>query len=236
MANITEQFFDSKQAMTEALAALLENEISNAIQTSGQAVLAVSGGSSPKAAYEYLSNVDLGWENITVAMVDERWVDVSHDKSNEAFLHSTLLQNKAKVAKFIGMKNSHSSALLGQSDVEQAYRAIGRPFDVTILGMGPDGHTASLFPHANGLENALSTQELTAAINAIESEVTGAITERMSLSLAGIAASKHAVLLISGEDKKAVYEAAKSDGEVADMPLRAVLNHPDLNLTVFWAP
>lgn len=236
MATITEHFFESKEAMTSKLAMLLENELSEAIRTSNQAVLGVSGGSSPKAAYEYLSTVNLGWANITVAMVDERWVDASHEKSNEAFIKATLLQNFGAAASFVTMKNSAPTAILGHSDVEYAYRAIGKPFDVTILGMGPDGHTASLFPHADGLEEALKTDNLTAAINAIESEVTGSITERMTLSLNGIATSKHVILLISGEDKKAVYEQAKAGGVVEDMPLRAVLNQKDLKLTVFWSP
>ncbi|CCQ11728.1 6-phosphogluconolactonase [Pseudoalteromonas luteoviolacea B = ATCC 29581] len=236
MANITERFFESKEEMTQALATLLEVELSDAVSKSGEAVLMVSGGSSPKAAYEYLSTVDLGWSNITVAMVDERWVEASHEKSNEAFIKSTLLKNNGAKARFLAMKNDASTAKEGHKQCEQRFNALRRPFDVTILGMGPDGHTASLFPHAEGLDEALSSSSITAPINAIESEVTGSITERMSLSLAGIAATKHAVLLISGEEKRAVYQRAKETGEVADMPLRAVLQHPQLNLTVFWAP
>ncbi|MFC3034095.1 6-phosphogluconolactonase [Pseudoalteromonas fenneropenaei] len=236
MAVLNEHFFVSKQAMTEALAELLQTELQAATAEGNEAVLMVSGGSSPKAAYEYLSGVDLAWDKITVAMVDERWVDANHDKSNEAFIKATLLQNKAQHARFVTMKNSAQTAQAGQVECEAAYQTLQKPFAVSILGMGPDGHTASLFPHADGLAHALTTADLTAAINAIESEVTGKITERMTLSLAGIAAAKQVVLLISGEDKRAVYEQAKQAGDVADMPLRAVLQHPDINLTVFWAP
>lgn len=102
--------------------------------------------------------------------------------------------------------------------------------------MGPDGHTASLFPHAQGLENGLDSNQLVCAINAIESDVTGSITERMSLTLNAILQSKVVKLLISGDEKLAVYKQALAGGNVNDMPLRAVLNHPEINIEVYWAP
>lgn len=236
MANITEREFVSKDEMTAALTELLQTALSEGIATDGKAVLLVSGGSSPAPAYRHLSGVELGWDKITVAMVDERWVDAEHEKSNEAFIKSTLLQDKASGARFVTMKNRAASAEEGVQVCESDYAALKRPFDVTILGMGPDGHTASLFPNADGLEHALTTTDTVCAINAHQSEVTGEITERMSLSLAGIAHSKTVVLLISGEEKKAVYEAAKRPGSEYSVPLRAVLTHPDINLTVFWCP
>lgn len=236
MATVTEKNFASKEEMTAALSELLQSGLSQGIEHDGEAVLLVSGGSSPAPAYRFLSGVDLGWDKITVAMVDERWVEASHEKSNEAFIKSTLLQDKAANARFVTMKNAAATAQQGLSECEAAYGQLKQPFDVTILGMGPDGHTASLFPHADGLDEALTSSNLVAAINAHESEVTGAITERMSLSLAGIANSKAVVLLISGEEKKAMYEQAKQPGSDKAIPLRAVLNHPNIDLTVFWCP
>ncbi|MCG7536858.1 6-phosphogluconolactonase [Pseudoalteromonas sp. OOF1S-7] len=236
MAQLNEQFFDSKDAMTAKLAELLSCTLRDAIDSDGRATVLVSGGSSPAPAYQHLSNLPLAWDKVTVAMVDERWVDANHEKSNEAFINATLLQNEASKAEFVTMKNAEVTAQAGQVTCENAYAALKSPFDISILGMGPDGHTASLFPHAEGLEQALQTSDLVCAINAKQSEVTGSITERMSLTLAGIANTKHAVLLISGEAKRAVYEEAKQPGSELDIPLRAVLNHPDLTLSVFWCP
>lgn len=236
MATIVEKFFDSKDALTAELSATLEQSLVSGIEADGRAVLMVSGGSSPAPAYKHLSNLALDWAKIDVAMVDERWVDAEHDKSNEAFIKSTLLQNHGAAANFITMKNNAETALQGSGECEAAYQQLKRPFDVTILGMGPDGHTASLFPHADGLEFSLTTSDLVCAINAIESDVTGSITERMTLTLAAIAQSKVVKLLISGEEKLAVYKAAKAGGDVNDMPLRAVLNHPTINIEVYWAP
>ncbi|BBN81184.1 6-phosphogluconolactonase [Pseudoalteromonas sp. A25] len=235
MANLTEYFFDSKSEMTEKLSTLLETNLVAGINEKGSAVLMVSGGSSPAPAYKHLSSLPLQWDKISVAMVDERWVDANHEKSNEAFIKETLLQNHASNAHFVTMKNSSQTAIEGQAECEAAYKKLGQA-DVTILGMGPDGHTASLFPHADGLEQGLKTSDTVCAINAKRSEVTGTITERMTLTLSGIANSKQVILLISGEEKRAVYEQAKQSGSEFDIPLRAIINHPDINLTVFWCP
>jgi len=153
-----------------------------------------------------------------------------------AYKHLSTLDLDWQNANFITMKNDAATAEQGAQVCEAAYSALKAPYDVTILGMGPDGHTASLFPHAQGLEHGLTTQQTVCAINAIESDVTGSITERMTLTLNAIANSKVVKLLISGEEKLAVYKQAKAGGDVNDMPLRAVLNHPSINIEVYWAP
>lgn len=236
MATIVEKFFDDKAALTDELSQSLEQALRNGIEADGRAVLMVSGGSSPEPAYKHLSTLDLNWAHVDVAMVDERWVEASHEKSNEAFIKRTLLQNHGAAANFISMKNAAATAEQGVDACEAQFQALKRPFDVTILGMGPDGHTASLFPHAQGLENGLDSNQLVCAINAIESDVTGSITERMSLTLNAISQSKVVKLLISGDEKLAVYKQALAGGDVNDMPLRAVLNHPEINIEVYWAP
>jgi len=168
MATIVEKFFANKDELTAELSSSLEQSLVAGIKEDGRAVLMVSGGSSPAPAYKHLSNLELDWANIDVAMVDERWVDADHEKSNEAFIKSTLLQNHGAAANFVTMKNDALTPQNGVAECEAAYKALKRPFDVTILGMGPDGHTASLFPHAEGLEHGLATDDLVCAINAIE--------------------------------------------------------------------
>ena len=235
---VSERLFESRAEMIAALQAECETALREAIEDRGEASFMVSGGSTPEPLYKALSNVDLDWESVYVALVDERWVDFEHDKSNEAFTVKHLIQNKAAVANLVGMKNSAETAADGLADCESAYQQLAQPFDVTILGMGSDGHTASLFPHAQGLDEALDVdaEPLCAAIIAKQSEVTGAITERMTLTLAGLLRSKSLVLLITGDEKLAVLRAAQAGTDVKEMPIRAVLQQQKVPVVVYWAP
>ncbi|PUA30348.1 MAG: 6-phosphogluconolactonase [Cellvibrio sp. 79] len=235
---VTERLFENRAEMIAALQVECEAALRSAIEDRGEATFMVSGGSTPEPLYKALSNSDLDWESVYVALVDERWVDFDHDKSNEAFTVKHLIQNKAVVANLVGMKNTADTAAEGLADCEAAFQQLAQPFDITILGMGSDGHTASLFPHAQGLDEALNpdSNELCAAITAKQSEVTGAIVERMTLSLAGLLRSKSLVLLITGDEKLAVLRAAQADGDVKDMPIRAVLRQDRVPVIVYWAP
>ncbi|MCP8898291.1 6-phosphogluconolactonase [Gilvimarinus xylanilyticus] len=233
---VEERFFDTREEMIDAVFAQTIGALEEAVKERDEASFLVSGGSSPAPIYKRLSEADLAWNRVKVALVDERWVDYDHDKSNEAFIVKTLMQNNAANAKLIGMKNTSESAAAGLAQCESAYQTLAKPFDVTVLGMGPDGHTASLFPHAQGLAEALETKNLCSAIKAIKSEVTGDCTERMTLSLAGISNSREVLLLISGDEKLATYREAMAGGDVAEMPVRAVLNQQDIKVTVYWAP
>ena len=235
---LTERLFENRQDMVAALEVECVAALNQAIEERGEATFMVSGGSTPEPLYKSLSNVDLDWESVYIALVDERWVNFDHDKSNEAFTVKHLIQNKAAVANLIGMKNTADTAQEGLADCEAAYQQLAQPFDITILGMGSDGHTASLFPHANGLEPALNpdSPELCAAIIAHESDVTGAIIERMTLSIAGLLRSKTLVLLITGDEKLAVLRKAQAGTDVAEMPIRAVLQQDRVPVVVYWAP
>jgi len=235
---VTEHLFNNREEMISALQKVCVTALQQAIEERGEATFMVSGGSTPEPLYKSLSQVDLDWESVYVALVDERWVDFSHDKSNEAFTVKTLIQNKAAVANLVGMKNTAKTAEEGLADCEAAYQQLAQPFDVTILGMGSDGHTASLFPHAKGLAAALdpNSTELCAAITATQSEVTGLITERMTLTLAGLLRSKCLLLLLTGDEKLAVLRQAQAGTDVNEMPIRAVLQQQNVPVIVYWAP
>lgn len=235
---VTEYLFENRQEMIDALQAVCVTALNEAIEDRGEASFMVSGGSTPEPLYKSLSNVDLDWASVYVALVDERWVDFDHDKSNEAFTVKHLIQNKAAVANLVGMKNTAATAEEGLADCEAAYQQLAQPFDITILGMGSDGHTASLFPHAKGLDAALNpvSNELCAAIIANQSEVTGAITERMTLTLAGLLRSKSLLLLITGDEKLAVLRQAQAGTDINEMPIRAVLQQQQVPVMIYWAP
>ncbi|MGM8228125.1 6-phosphogluconolactonase [Cellvibrio sp. ARAG 10.3] len=235
---LVEKLFDSRADMIAALQKECLAALREAVDERGEATFMVSGGSSPEPLYKALSSADLKWESVYVALVDERWVDFDNEKSNEAFIVRTLMQNNAAKANLVGMKNTAETPAAGLADCENAYQQLAQPFDVTILGMGSDGHTASLFPHAQGLSEALdvNSESLCAAITAKQSEVTGTAVERMTLSLAGLLRSKSLLLLITGEEKLNVLRQAQAGTDVNEMPVRAVLQQQQVPITVYWAP
>ena len=224
--------------MLDALERDCIHELNLALQTKSEGSFLVSGGRTPALLYQRLSHAEIDWQRMAVALVDERWVENSHEKSNEAFIQQTLLQNVARAAKFIVMKTPHATAAEGVQACEDSYNSLSSPFDLTLLGMGADGHTASLFPNAGGLDSALDIKndKLCAAIEAIPSTVTGAITERMTLTLHALLQSKKIFLLINGEEKLAVYKQAKDEVDVNKMPIAAVLQQEQVPVDVYWAP
>lgn len=235
---LVEKLFDSRADMIAALQEECIAALREAIEERGEATFMVSGGSSPEPLYKALSTADIKWDAVYVALVDERWVGFDNEKSNEAFIVRTLMQNNAASAHLVGMKNTAETPAEGLKDCEAAYQQLAQPFDITILGMGPDGHTASFFPHAHGLNEALdlNNENLCAAVTAHQSEVTGTAVERMTLSLSELLRSRSLFLLITGEEKLNVFRQAQAGTDVSEMPIRALLQQQQLPLTVYWAP
>lgn len=205
--------------------------LQGALAARGSAVLCVSGGSTPVPIYNALSEQDLDWANVDIALVDERWVEPDHSASNEKLIRETLLINNAASARLTGMKlaGTHIDA---EARLNENYNALGGLFDVVLLGLGSDGHTASLYPHAKGLSAALDTDKIVAAITANRSEVSGEYVERMTLTGPAIASAKSIILALRGKEKKRVWESALLPGDNHDMPIR-VFNELD-SLTVYW--
>ncbi len=235
---VKEFLFEDRTALFADLAEDCRKNLAKALSDNGAATLMVSGGSTPAPLYEALSLSDLDWDKIHVALVDERWVDRDHSASNEALIYRSLLINNAEQAAFTGMKTRAVSAAQGCAEAEALYRSLPQPFTLSILGMGNDGHTASLFPHAQGLEQAIAAdcEQLTAPIIAQQSDVTGPNTERLTLTLNGLLHSERLIILLTGEQKLAVFRTAMSDGAVQDMPVRAILRQNKVPVELYWAP
>jgi len=233
-----EFLFNDRPSLFAQLAKDCHTHLTKALADRGTTTLMVSGGSTPAPLFEALSLSNLDWNNISVALVDERWVDQSHNASNEALIYRSLLINQAKQATFVGMKTKAASADEGCAETESLYQMLPKPFAVTLLGMGSDGHTASLFPHATGLAEALSGEKkhLTAAINANPSVVTGPNTERLTLTLFGLLQSERLILLLTGEEKLTTFREATTEGRIEDMPIRALLRQSKVPVELYWAP
>ncbi|MEX2321186.1 MAG: 6-phosphogluconolactonase, partial [Saccharospirillum sp.] len=140
---MTQHDFDSREALTEALAGEILTRLKADIDTNGEAGLAVSGGRTPVALFQTLSQADLDWRKVTITLVDERWVEPDHDDSNEKLVRTHLLQNKAADARFIAHKTAAESPFEAESELNKALADLPDVLTVTVLGMGEDGHTAS---------------------------------------------------------------------------------------------
>ncbi len=221
--------------MADRLADVVEANLARAIAERGQAGLAVSGGSTPAGLYRTMSQRMLPWSKVTATLVDERWVPPGAEGSNETFVRGALGVNAAKAVNIVGMWRDALTHSEAEAQINTGLRNQARPFDAVILGMGNDGHTASWFPHAQGLEMAVQSDRLACAVTANPSEVVGAHRERMTLTLAAIEDARFICLLLSGAQKRAAFEKACADGPMEDMPVRAILDRrPDI--WVCWSP
>ena len=228
--------FGSRDVLASDLADAIAGHLNDAIAENGKASMALSGGSSPAGLYLELSSRNVDWALVSVTLVDERWVAPGQPGSNETFVRDIFVQSKAAAASFVGLWSDAPSPSAGLENAERALEAVGGDFDVVVLGMGPDGHTASWFPHSDGLSDALVEDgPKLAAVRAIKSDVTGDHLDRITLTLGAVQKAGFLCLLITGDEKRAVFENALKDGPVADLPVRAILrSRPDL--TVVWAP
>ncbi len=218
----------ARQAAADIAACLTQ-----AIAIRGLASLVVSGGRSPVKLFEQLRVQPLDWSRVCVALADERWVPPTDAGSNERLVREVLLQGKAAAARFLGLKNAAPSPDLGAVSAWETFARIPRPFDMTVLGMGDDGHTASLFPGSPNLRNALDPA---AAAGCVSMWAPSAPQARLSLNVSALLDSRRIVILLAGEAKWRTYLAASAAGAVEDMPVRAVLHQQRTPVEVIWAP
>ena len=225
--------FHSRASMAERVADLLQVVASGAIACDGVAAIAVSGGSTPEALYEAFARRVMPWGAVRLTLVDERWVSFDHPRSNERFVKRSF--SKAQGISIGGLYSDTDGPAAASAELSKTHRMSGKPFDLVVLGMGEDGHTASWFPHAEGLKAALEGDDQFCAITARRSDITGEETKRITLSLSAVAQSKMVVLMIAGDKKRAVLEEALGTGAREDMPVRAILRaRPDM--WICWAP
>lgn len=226
--------FASREGMAARLSDLLETAILRGCFLDDQAEIAVSGGSTPKLLYENLALRALPWRQVGLTLVDERWVPPDHARSNEAFVRHAFAA--ADGVSITGLYNAAASPAAGLAEIAVRLDArLKKSFDVVILGMGEDGHTASWFPHAQGLAHALDSKNRVCAITAQKNAVTGDEAERMTLTLSAIRDARLIILMTAGESKRKAFESALQSGPVEDMPVRAIMRaRPDM--WVCWAP
>jgi len=224
--------FDSREQLDQALAENVSQILQSAITLKGKASIAVSGGSTPKGFFKVLSNKEIDWKKVTVTLADERWVDINVDASNTRLVHENLLQNKASAAKFFHLKQGEKLCEETLADLNLAANNALLPLDVVILGMGEDGHTASLFPCSEQIEQGLA---ITNENSLMKVEPKTAPHQRITFSFAALKQSKNVFLHLCGDNKKQVLDKALSNSDIFEMPIRAFLQGDGIDTQVYWA-
>jgi 6-phosphogluconolactonase len=223
--------FENTSALDIELSAKVAKLLIADIADTGSASLVVSGGRTPMGFFHLLSQQMLDWSKVSITLADDRWVDADHADSNEKLVRANLLINEAHQATFIGLKNSAADAIVGEPEAEQALAAVGK-FTVLILGMGDDGHTASLFPGADALALGL---DMDSGRTCIGVTPTAAPHQRISMTLPRLLDSQQIIIHISGAGKQQVLEQAQAGDDVKALPIRAILNQQQAPLAIYWA-
>ncbi len=214
--------------LTGDLARQLRQILAEAVTQRGHAYLVVSGGKTPIDLFKTLAKMDIPWSKVTITLADERCVSVDDESRNERLVREFLLQHHAKAAHFLSLYHEHHEKL---EPIERDIAALPT-FDAVILGMGEDGHTASLFPGANELSQGLD--DAAAAVLFVTPKT--APYQRVSLSKKRLLDSRVIFFHLLGQNKLAVLHQAMAQPDPMIMPVSAFLNNHHANVQVMYAP
>ncbi|MEM9302114.1 MAG: 6-phosphogluconolactonase [Pseudomonadota bacterium] len=218
-----------RDGLAAALAAQLGDAIEAAVGRSGAATLVVAGGSTPAPAYRALDASSLAFARVTMLPSDERWVPVDHELSNDAMLRSCFPSALAAGLTVVPLSSAPTPIEDALRDVDTAVGALPSPFDVVLLGMGDDGHTASLFPD----DPAIAENEASEALAAI-ARPPSQPTARVTLTPRALLKARELVLAISGAEKRRVIEEALQQPDLH--PIGRLLARSEVPTTIHWCP
>ena len=228
-----------KEETNEQLAIVLSEHVAKqlfeALAQQERASLVVSGGSTPLAFFQQLSHYEIDWKRVDILLADERCVAHSHNDSNAKLVSEHLLVNLASDANFIKYYQPEGELTKADSIEQQANAMVNHlaQFDVVILGMGLDSHTASLFPNCPQIDDALDVTNKKALL------FTNKSTDewRMSMSLSRILNSKEIIIHITGQEKVSLLEQIAEDTTVdfANQPIASVIHQQQTPLSVYYS-
>lgn len=232
----------SAQALARDVAEFVARGLRQGLQARERVLLVVSGGSTPVPFFDALAQCALDWPRVVITLADERWLPPDHADSNARLVAAHLLQGEAARAQFVPLYNGAATPHDGQAEIEQVLGALPWPAEVVVLGMGGDGHTASLFPDAPELPEALA---------GLAAEVIGQVTPRclpvaaptlpnvpvprLTLTARALLDTRCVLLHVTGVAKWALLQQAIQDGPAAQWPVRLALHQGRAPCEVFHA-
>jgi 6-phosphogluconolactonase len=223
--------YKTRDAATVALARRVGESLRFGVRHRAAASMIVSGGNSPRGLFQELKILPLPWYRVTLVPSDERWVPVEDAASNEGMIRRELLSGEPGFAQFVSLYRRDCSASASLPTLKAALAEVPRPFDTVVVGMGEDGHTASLFPDSPNIAAALSTDD-----DCVVQEVPRLGAPHVSLTAHTLLDAREITLLFFGIAKRAIYEEALEEGPIEQYPIRALVRQAHVPVTVYWAP
>jgi len=224
--------FNEFSDRTSCEAALLNdvvNQIEETLKQKKTLAMALAGGNTPKPFYEKLGKQTLDWSKIKVTLTDERWVDAEHEDSNENMLKQTLMQENN--CEFFPLKNSEASPKVGQLRTAHMLKKNIPQLDFAILGMGDDGHFASVFPAMDNTQTLLDLHQTEPCLSAYPEGK----PPRMSLTLAYLLKAKKLYLFITGVQKHQVFKSMQDPQAANKLPIYYLIHQTACPLSVYWS-
>ena len=226
--------YDDAAEMADAVAGDIQFVIESALDARGSAVLALAGGNTPRAAYGKLAKAKLDWKKVTIIPGDDRIVALGDPLSNVTMLGKAFIPTGARVIPLISEKAADYRAAGRAADAR--LKDLHWPLDLVLLGVGGDGHTASIFPGPD-YDEALSGPRERRALGVMPDPLPDeAPVPRVTLSRAAIVSARAVTIAITGQDKREVLERAIDQGPSSSYPIGRVLADVELPVDVHWAP
>jgi 6-phosphogluconolactonase len=224
--------FPDGKTLAKAFAQWTAELLRASIDKRGEALLIVSGGTTPKRYFAALALEDVDWSHVTITLADERRVPDDSPRSNARLVRETLLRERAAAARFVRLADTRLAPDVELANANARIAELPFPADLVVLGMGDDGHTASWFPGGDNLEQAIdpNTPALVLPMRAPD-----AAEPRLTLTARVILGACALALHVEGSEKLKILERALSAGPIEDMPIRAALRGAPDRLTVFSA-
>lgn len=226
--------FPRRAAAVQDLAGDIAEALQAAVDARGRALFLATGGTTPAPIYRHLSELPLSWPRIDVAASDGRWLPEDDPGSNDGMIREALIRGAASGARLHPLFGPEPTPAAAVPRLVALFEGLPRP-DMALLGMGEDGHIASLFPTLPEIGRLLDPDSAM-TVAAVEAPGAAATPHRITLTLAKILTARAIRLIFFGEDKRAIYDRATADGPAGDLPVRGVLHQNRAPVVTYWAP
>ena len=225
--------YDSLDEMADAVAGDIGFIIGSAIDARGEALIALPGGRTPLPIYQALADSDINWKRVTIVPTDDRLVPLTDERSNvRAIAHSFL----AAGARVFPITSDIADYRLAGNAADAKLRELKFPLDLAWLGVGEDGHTASIFAGPD-LDDALNAPKGRHAVGVMPDPLPqDAPVARVTLTRSAILSARTVLITITGDDKRALLEGAIADGQSSRLPIGRVLAEAEQPIDIHWCP